>query len=158
MRAFIILVTATLLCGCATADNRYREMDWTGGVEAHRLAPDTWRISSRGNGMNAKSTIDDWALMKAADVTIASGETHFIIVSNADASSVTHGQTPGSSHGTVIGNQIHITHNPGFAYAIPKPGADIIIKTLSIKKGQPAPTGSFHAGDTFITLSSRIPR
>jgi hypothetical protein len=64
-----------LLAGCGT---KYQEMGFTGGVAAEQITKDTYRIVARGNGNTRSTTIQDYALLKAAETTKAAGATHFV--------------------------------------------------------------------------------
>ncbi len=91
MQCFLV---AALLCACAT---RYQEMGLTGGVGAQQISADTFRIMSRGNGFTTPEAVQDYTLLKAAEVTQSAGATHFIVVSAADATRVGTYQTPATA-------------------------------------------------------------
>ena len=59
------LAMCLVLAGCAT---KYQEMGFTGGVAAERITADTYRIVARGNGYTGNTTIQDYALLKAAEL------------------------------------------------------------------------------------------
>ncbi|MBR1273387.1 CC0125/CC1285 family lipoprotein [Bradyrhizobium sp. AUGA SZCCT0283] len=71
--AFVVTLSL-LLIGCGT---KYQEMGFTGGVSAEQITKDTFRIVARGNGNTRSTTIQDYALLKAAETTKAAGATHF---------------------------------------------------------------------------------
>ena len=82
LRVIIAFVVAAALAGCATT---YGEMSNTGGVAAAPITNDTYRISARGNGFTDATTIQDYVMLKAAETTLASGHTHFQVLSGKDA-------------------------------------------------------------------------
>src|SRR6185503_20266800 len=79
LTASILLMSITLTA-CST---RYQHMGFAGGVSAERMTADTFRIVARGNGYTDATTIQDYALLKAAETTVAAGGTHFVVVSAA---------------------------------------------------------------------------
>lgn len=68
----VALLGALALASCAT---KYQEMGFTGGVAAQQITSDTYRIVARGNGYTGNTAIQDYALLKAAETTIAAGGT-----------------------------------------------------------------------------------
>ncbi len=66
-----------------------------GGVAAVPTTNYTNRIVARGNGYTDPTTIQDYSLLEAAEVTLASGGTHFIIMNSADTTRHSVGQTAG---------------------------------------------------------------
>jgi hypothetical protein len=85
---------ALVLCACAT---RYQEMGLTGGVTSQQMSGDTFRIISRGNGFTTAERVQDYTLLKAAEVTQSVGATHFMVVGAADATRVGVIQTPATA-------------------------------------------------------------
>src|SRR5262249_48645534 len=57
----------------------------------------------RGNAYTGKTTIQDYALLKAAETTKEAGGTHFVVISAADASKVMVGHTASTMNTSVIG-------------------------------------------------------
>ena len=148
-------MVAALLCACAT---RYQEMGLTGGVGAQQISGDTFRIISRGNGFTNPETVQDYTLLKAAEVTQSAGATHFIVVSAADASRVGTYQTPATAQTHVIGNTAYTTFSPGTKITTFKPGEDVYIKIFNVPRGQQPPPGSYAAEEVIRFVGGRVKR
>jgi hypothetical protein len=148
MRAIVLAVAAAALCACGTP---YQDMGFRGGVAAEQITTDTFRIKSRGNGYTAKSTIQDYVLLKAAETTKTAGGTHFQIINAADASrkSVESGATT-----SVVGHTAFTTYS---SEVVVKPGEDTIIRVLRVPPGQQT-TGLFNADEIIQFIGSRVKR
>ncbi|MCJ9673041.1 MULTISPECIES: CC0125/CC1285 family lipoprotein [unclassified Neorhizobium] len=149
-----VVALALALAGCQT---QYQEMSFTGGVSAMPITSDTYRIISRGNGYTDAVTVQDYSLLKAAETTLATGNTHFLLVSGNDATSNTVGQTSGHMQTSVYGNTAYSTYTPGTTYNIVKPGQDLIIKLFNSAKG-PVPQGAVAAQEVYNNISPRVVR
>lgn len=147
------ILLAALLVGCQTP---YQEMGATGGVVAMPITNDTYRISARGNGFTDPTAVQDYSLLKAAEVTLQSGNTHFVILGSQDATSRDYGRTPGTMHTNVYGNTAFTTYNPGVTYDIVKPGQDLLIQVGKVMAGQQAPAGAFPAQQVYDNISPRV--
>jgi len=149
--AFLLLL---LIQACSTT---YGEMGATGGVSAAAITSDTYRISARGNGFTDSTTIQDYVLLKAAETTLENGHTHFTIVSSADATRTSIGQTAGYMQTNVYGNYAYSTYNPGSTYTVVKPGEDLIIRIFTLRPGQ-SMAGAFAAQEVYDSINPRVER
>lgn len=154
-RFALVAVAAVMLSACQT---QYQEMGATGGVTAAPITNDTYRISSRGNGFTDPTTVQDYTLLKAAEVTLAAGGSHFLVVTSNDATSRSVGSTPGTFQTNVYGNTAFTTYNPGVNYDIVKPGQDLIIQVLKLPSGAASPPGSFDAQQVYNNINPRVMR
>src|SRR5689334_2697964 len=84
---WLVVAVPMLLAGCATP---YQERGFVGGVQAEQTTATCYRIVSRGNGYTARTDVQDYVLLKAAETTQQAGYTHFALVSAADASQVSY--------------------------------------------------------------------
>lgn len=89
MRIIPLLLASLLLCGCAstwTAGRRYAPRDrvWHLGYSETQLGPDTWRVTYDGYEI-PQSQAADYALLRAADLTLAAGFTHFAVIGESGA-------------------------------------------------------------------------
>ncbi len=50
------------------------------GHAARRIEPGRWRVSYLGDGLTARDTVENRLLRRAAEVTLAEGADHFVIV------------------------------------------------------------------------------
>lgn len=81
LRTARALPLVALLSACATT---YGEPGLMGGVKATRTSEDTYSILAGGNSWTDVNTMKDFALLKAAETTLAANATHFEILSTTD--------------------------------------------------------------------------
>lgn len=155
LSATVVSVLLLLPADCQTP---YQEMNYSGGVTAAPITNDTYRISSRGNGFTDPATVQDYTLLKAAEVTLQTGNTHFIILDSQDATRRDYGQTAGTFHTSFTGNTAFTTYNPGVQYDIVKPGQDTIIHVGRVAPGQQPPRGAFPTRQVFDNINPRVRR
>ena len=148
-------VCGFFLAGCST---KYQEMGFAGGVAAQQMSSDVYRIEARGNGYTAKNVVQDYMLLKAAETTKASGNTHFAVVNQGDASSTASIVNPGSAQTSFVGNTAYTTFSPATVTPIFKPGADAYIRVLSFKQGQQVPAGAISAEEIIQFVGARVQR
>ncbi|MCG8354122.1 MAG: hypothetical protein MI920_00990 [Kiloniellales bacterium] len=77
MRAFAIY--AVLLCMLAGCSTRY-DSTWRGGVEAKRISESQYLITAKGNYHTEQRVIEEFALLKAAETTVANNKMKFKVV------------------------------------------------------------------------------
>ena len=153
MRFVAVLVAAAMLGGCAT---KYQDMGYSGGVSAEPVMTDVYRTVARGNGYTSPDRVQDFALMKAAETTLAAGGNYFVIVDQANRTRVDVGQTPGTAQTNVIGHTAITTYSPGATYNIVKPGEALMIRVLRLKPTESPPPGAFPAQDIVNTMGPRL--
>lgn len=76
------LLAASLLAGCATStvpDYRPRLPGGTVGYSDLQLSPNLYRISFSGSTASTRDDVERYLLRRAAEVTLASGYTHFVL-------------------------------------------------------------------------------
>ena len=126
-----------------------------GGVAAAPITSDIYRISASGNGYTDATTIQDYALLKAAEITLGAGKTHFTIVGDKDATSTAYGQTGGSIQNWGGG---FVTYNPGITYDIVKPGQDLMVRVWTPGPKDALPPNTFNAREVFDNINPRVKR
>lgn len=151
MMASMILVA---VAGCQTP---YQDMGYAGGVAAAPITSDTYRISARGNGYTDPTVIQDYVLLKAAEITLQTGNTHFLIIDDRDATRQEFGSTPGTVQTNVIGNTAYSTYTPGATYSVVKPGQDVMVKLGKLPAGTNMP-GAFDAAEVYAAINPRVLR
>jgi hypothetical protein len=153
----LILSASIVLAACSTP---YQEMGLSGGVSAKQMTANTYRIEARGNGYTGSSDVKDYAMLKAAEITRASGNTHFVIIDAADASHQGQVVIPGSAQTNVYGYgnyaTAQTTYTPAQAISIHKPGQDMFIRMVSIKPGEVPPHGAISADEIIQFVGSRV--
>lgn len=137
-----LLLTAVLfgLTACATP---YGKMSLMGGVEAQQIDERIVRVSARGNAFTDIARVRDYALLKAAQVTLDNKYRYFAVVQGSDASttgtiasggsSTTY--TTGSVHAfgnTATGSATSQTYYTPRTYTnFVKPGQDVYIRMFA---------------------------
>ena len=152
-----IVTTALLvsLVGCATS---YQSSGFTGGFTDTQLAPDVFRVSFSGNAFTSSDRVQDFAFLRAAELTLASNARYFAAMSSADQSRNDTYDSPGSAYttGTVTGYGNTAKYSGNTTYSSPqvhtyfKPGVGMMIRTFQIK-----PDGGFAFDAEFIVTSLR---
>lgn len=148
-----VALVGLLVVACATG---YHSSGYTGGYTDTQLAPDVFRVSFSGNGYTSSDRVQDFALLRAAELTIANNAQYFAVISSADQSRTDTHVTPGSSQtsGTVsaYGNTGYYsgttTYSAPQVQTIYKPGAGMMIRTFQNK-----PEGGVVFDANFITAS-----
>lgn len=145
----------SLLTACAT---EYQSSGFTGGFNDTQLAPDVFRVSFSGNGFTSSDRVQDFALLRAAELTLANDARYFAMISSADQSRTDTYVTPGSSQttGTVsaYGNTGYYsgttTYSPPQVHTYYKPGVGMLIRIFQTK-----PESDFVFDASFIANSIR---
>lgn len=153
LKIIVIFFAVQLLTSCSTG---YKEMGFGGGVTAEQVSSDTFRIKARGNGFTSKSKVEDFVMMKAAEITLQSGGTHFFLSNTRDASrnatiqSPTYVDTVRTRHGA------HSVIKGGEITSIYNPGQDSFVKILLIKEGEVIPSGVYSAKEVVQFTGARL--
>ncbi len=74
------MLLAALLAGCAT---EYQPKDSTGGYSESALAPDVWHVRFDHTPYTLKQQIDDFTLLRSAELTLQQGYDHFTLARHA---------------------------------------------------------------------------
>jgi hypothetical protein len=89
------MLAASLLAGCAAStapDYRPRPPGGTVGYSDWQLSSNRYRISFSGSTASTRDDVERYLLRRAAEVTLASGYTHFVLsISDAERSTVFYG-------------------------------------------------------------------
>jgi hypothetical protein len=136
----ILLAVSASLAGCSTGYHARGFagglMGLSGGYEEFPMSRNVYRITFKGNGYTSKSRAQALALLRAADLTLENGFTHFILLSESDASRSINLATPQQAVTTGTANfygdtaylNATTTTTGGYSTRIDKPGATIIIR------------------------------
>ena len=76
----MLILAGLLAAGCATS---YHPAGFSGGYLDQRLSPDTFAVGFVGNGYVPFEKARDYALLRASQLTIEAGFTHFTIIDEA---------------------------------------------------------------------------
>lgn len=121
-----------MLCACSTG---YQSVGFTGGYEDTRLDENIFSISFRGNAYTSTQRAQDFALLRAAELTLQHGYKYFAIISSDRYISTTTYTTPTETKtkaqvryygGTAYGESKSITTG-GDTYTFNKPRVSLMI-------------------------------
>jgi hypothetical protein len=155
IHAIAVLCSAALLTSCATP---YASNGFLGGYSDTVLAPDVYRISFQGNGYTSKDRTQDFALLRAADLTLSHGYRYFGIVNDSEGGRGGVINTPGYAYTTgnayAIGNTVygsaHTTYIPGASIPVFFPESGLLIRCFHER-----PAGAFALDASFVSSSLR---
>ena len=151
----VVLCSAALVAACATS---YQTASFTGGFKDTRLAPDVFRVSFSGNAFTSSDKVQDFALLRAAELTLANDFKYFAVMDSSDQSRTGTIVTPGSAQtsGTVsaYGNTANYsgttTYMPPQVTTYYRPGVGLMVRAFPTK-----PEGIFAFDAVFIAQSIR---
>lgn len=132
-----LLLSFSLLSGCATG-YKPASQGIDGGFEDVQLAPDIFRVNFTGNGYTRSNEAAEMALLRAADLAITHGFSHFVIIDGGYDEQQTTMTTPGTSYttanvnayGNVAYGSSYTTYNPGTSYLIRRPSVNNTVRML----------------------------
>lgn len=83
MKSFLVAASALGLAACATAvGTNYGPADSKGyGFQDTRIEADRYRISFAGDGATPQDVVEDYALLRAADIALSNGYDWFRVIS-----------------------------------------------------------------------------
>ena len=115
------------ITSCATS---YQPQAWTGGYSELQINENTWKVTFQGNGYTSKTRAENFAMRRAAEITLREGYTHFLITDSDTYVKTSVRTIPQSSRttGTVsdYGNFQYsdTTYYGGQTYTVSKPSAN----------------------------------
>lgn len=130
VRNAVAVACLALVSGCATP---YQSTGFTGGFSETQLAPNVFRIRFNGNGWTSDERASDFALLRAAELSLGAGCKYFGLIDEAQSSSTQVISTPGTSSTYVYGsgNYATTTYNPGSTFFVNKPSASNTVACFS---------------------------
>jgi hypothetical protein len=151
----IVVLPFLLLSSCATS---YQSTGFAGGYTDTQLAPDAFRIGFQGNGFTSSDRAQDFALLRAADVTLSHGFRYFGIVNEANSGTMSSITVPGQSYTsasvTGYGNSAYgtavTTFVPPTSIPIFKPKSGLLIRCFADR-----PEGAYVFDARFLSNSIR---
>jgi len=136
----IIPLLFLLLTSCATD---YQSRGFAGGYSDTQLAPDVFKVTFRGNGYTDPERAQDFALLRAAELTLSNGYHYFGILRESEGGSHSSFSTPGQAVTTgnvqVYGRSAfysgQTTYIPGQTFHFFKPSTGLMIKCFQEQTG-----------------------
>jgi hypothetical protein len=99
-KLFIYSLLVIFITSCATA---YQPTSFSGGFTDTQLSENVWKVSVNGNAYTSKSTIGDYALLRASELTLQKGFKYFVVGSQNEDSKKFNA-TFGTNSSTTYGN------------------------------------------------------
>lgn len=148
-----VAALVVLVAGCSTP---YQSTGLTGGYSQTQLAPDVFRVAFRGNGYTSGERAQDFAMLRAAELALQQGYTHFAVVDERSSTTAhsftTAGQATTTGSAYVYGNHAtysgHTTYTPGQTHTFYKPKTGIVVQLFKSK-----PDGVFAYDAAFLQQS-----
>jgi hypothetical protein len=128
-----VIALTLIIASCATP---YQSTGFIGGYSDTALAPDVYRVLFEGNGFTSSGRAQDFALLRAADMTLSHGYRYFAIVNEANSTSVSSITLPGQSYTSLsisgYGDSAYgtavTTYDPPTTIPISKPNSGLLIR------------------------------
>ena len=80
MNKFVAVIFALILTGCAATE--FQKQDGSGGYSETQLSENIFQVNFTGNSATSHERASDFALLRAADLTLEKGFKYFRIVDN----------------------------------------------------------------------------
>jgi len=80
---YLLSILCLLLAGCATS---YQPKSYTGGYTDTKLDDDKYRVTFSGNQHTSADRVEEYALLRAAEITLEYGYSHFVTVNESGES------------------------------------------------------------------------
>ena len=110
MRIIISLSLIAILSACAT---KYQPERHGGGYTETQLDTNVWRVTFNGNGHSSKHQVEDYALLRGAELALKKGYTHFSFVGSNSSTQIGAFTTmPYTAGGVTYGGQTFVTSSP----------------------------------------------
>ena len=84
----IILFLVIFLNGCATK-TPYQSIAYSGGYSNTIIDENIFKVSFKGNGFTSKERVEDFTLLRSAEITLQYGFKYFIIINSDSYSTLT---------------------------------------------------------------------
>lgn len=98
------------LVGCATG---YAKRGFTGGYSDMKLQDDIYRVAFSGNAYIGRGRVEDYTLLRCAELTLEQGYRYFIIIDEKSGISTSSYTTPVTANTTGTG---FVSGGSGYAY------------------------------------------
>lgn len=138
----ITLRAVTIAClllsgGCTT----YQPDGLTGGFRETRLDENVWEVFFGGNAFADEQKVRDFAMLRAAEITLEHGYQYFVVLDEADWNKVVTTRSSGTAHtnysGTVSNGHVSgsatTTYDPSSTNTFEKPRSRRVIMAFEEK-------------------------
>ena len=164
-RAILASALALATSACATA---YGELGglMNDGVAAEQISADTFRIRSRGNEWTEGATVEDYALLRAAETVRGACMTHFLVVDGADRTEIEETVHPAEwvktyQEKVIDGKKERVetrSFTPAHTSISIRPGQDLVVRGLAVRAGEAPPAEAVSADEVLAYVGGRVKR
>lgn len=91
-RTAVAAALVALVAACAGATPYQAARGGGQGFSEERIAPDRFRVAFLGNTLTDRATVEDYMLLRAAEITVAEGKERFVVI-DRDVIEITSQQT-----------------------------------------------------------------
>ena len=132
------IVSTLLLGACATP---YQKQGLTGGFTETQLSPETYRISFKANTLTSADQVQDFTLLRAAELTLENGHRYFVVQESVDQTqrhvtvmpATTYSSGKMKASGDKAKYESYTSSSPGYVKEEFSPGLGMVIRTLDSK-------------------------
>lgn len=125
----VLILSLLALAGCATpAPYAPRDPGQPTGYTDRQLSDNRWRVTFTGNSVTPRETVENDLLLRAAEVTLATGHGHFLF-DTRDTSAQTHYDAIPTGPGPGFGGFGYWRFHPRWGYGAFGPDVEIISST-----------------------------
>jgi hypothetical protein len=123
----VLILSLLLLAGCATpAPYAPRGPGQPTGYTDRQLSDNRWRVTFTGNSVTPRETVENDLLLRAAEVTVAAGQTHFLFDTRDTQAQTRYDAIPA---GPDLGFYGYWRFRPRWGYGAFGPDVDIVSTT-----------------------------
>ena len=149
-RRHAIFLAAAILAGCATP---YQPAGATGGFEEMQIDANTYRIRAKGNALVSMSTMKDHVLLRASELALQKGYSHFAILQSSNRYDSYTTTTAGSVDQETHKGKTYTTYTAPTSTTTQHPNAESIVRLLHGK-----PSGGPLAYEARAVYNSLAPK
>jgi hypothetical protein len=146
MKAIILTFTTCSIIGLSGCATSYKSNGFTGGYTNTQLTPDVFRVSFRGNAYTSPERAQDFALLRASELTLQHGFICFAIIDEQNSTTTQTYTTPSQSETTAYGTG----ESYGNVYLNPYGGTYEGNSSLSVHS-----TTTYSSGQTYVFYKPR---
>jgi hypothetical protein len=126
-----LILSLLVLAGCATpAPYAPRGPGQATGYTDRQISDNRWRVTFAGNSVTPRETVENDLLLRAAEVTLATGHSHFLFDTRDTSARTRYDAIPTGPGGAGFGGYGYWRFHPRWGYgAFGGPDVDIVSST-----------------------------
>jgi hypothetical protein len=125
-----LILSLLVLAGCATpAPYAPRGPGQATGYTDRQISDNRWRVTFTGNSVTPRETVENDLLLRAAEVTLAAGHSHFLFDTRDTSARTRYDAIPIGPVGGGFGGYGYWRFHPRWGYGAFGPDVDIVSST-----------------------------